>query len=110
MTCTRRPLLGYAAAGAVLPVDTRNRRLFGTFEVEDDDDLALRRALGVVVGETQLTLVLTDRRTGEGDRCGPPSEDALLGWYGCVPHVNGVLPDAQFYLVTARTSSTRTAA
>jgi suppressor of ftsI/bilirubin oxidase len=68
-----------------------NRGLFGTFEVEDDDELALRRALRVVVGETQLTLVLTDRRTGDGDRYAPAPEDELLGWYGCVPHVNGIL-------------------
>jgi FtsP/CotA-like multicopper oxidase with cupredoxin domain len=65
--------------------------LFGTFEVEDDDELALRRALGLRVGETQLTLVLQDRRTGDADRYAPAPEDELLGWYGCVPHVNGVL-------------------
>jgi FtsP/CotA-like multicopper oxidase with cupredoxin domain len=67
------------------------RGLFGTFEVEDDDELALRRALGLRVGETQLTLVLQDRRTGDADRYAPAPEDELLGWYGCVPHVNGVL-------------------
>ena len=68
-----------------------NRGLFGTFEVEDDEELALRRALGLVVGETQMTLVLQDRRTGDADRYAPAPEDELLGWYGCVPHVNGVL-------------------
>ena len=67
------------------------RGLFGTFAVEDDDELALRRALRVVVGDTELTLVLQDRRTGDGDRYAPAPEDELLGWYGCVPHVNGTL-------------------
>jgi suppressor of ftsI/bilirubin oxidase len=67
------------------------RGLFGAFEVEDDDDLALRRALRLHVDETELTLVLQDRRTGDADRYAPAPEDELLGWYGCVPHVNGVL-------------------
>ena len=67
------------------------RGLFGTFEVEDDDELALRRALRVAVGDTELTLVLQDRRTGDADRYAPAPEDELLGWYGCVPYVNGVL-------------------
>jgi suppressor of ftsI/bilirubin oxidase len=68
-----------------------HRGLFGTFEVEDDDDLALRRALRATVGDTELTLVLQDRRTGDADRYAPAPEDELLGWFGCVPHVNGVL-------------------
>ena len=67
------------------------RGLFGAFEVEDDDEMALRRALDLVVDETQLTLVLQDRRVGDADRYAPAPEDELLGWYGCVPHVNGVL-------------------
>jgi blue copper oxidase len=67
------------------------RGLFGTFEVEDDDETALRRALRLAVGDTELTLALQDRRTGDADRYAPAPEDELLGWYGCVPHVNGVL-------------------
>ena len=67
------------------------RGLFGTFEVEDDDELALRRALGLAVGDSQITVVLQDRRSGDADRYAPAPEDELLGWYGCVPHVNGVL-------------------
>ena len=67
------------------------RGLFGAFEVEDDDELALRRALRLAVNETEITLALQDRRTGDGDRYAPAPEDELIGWYGCVPHVNGVL-------------------
>ncbi|MFO1313699.1 MAG: multicopper oxidase family protein [Burkholderiales bacterium] len=68
-----------------------NRGLFGLLEVEDDDDLALRRALGLDTGDTELTLVLQDRRAGDADRYAPAPEDELLGWFGCLPHVNGVL-------------------
>jgi suppressor of ftsI/bilirubin oxidase len=67
------------------------RGLFGTFEVEDDDELALRRALRLRADDNDLTLALQDRRTGDEDRYAPAPEDELLGWYGCVPHVNGVL-------------------
>ena len=35
--------------------------------------------------------MLQDRRAGDGDRYAPAPEDELLGWYGCQPHVNGVL-------------------
>ena len=61
------------------------RGLFGLFEVEDDDELALRRALDVAPGATQMNLVLQDRRAGDGDRYAPAPEDELLGWYGCLP-------------------------
>lgn len=67
------------------------RGLFGMLEVEDDDEIALRRALDVVPGETELALVLQDRRGGDAGRYAPAPEDELLGWYGCLPHVNGVL-------------------
>jgi suppressor of ftsI/bilirubin oxidase len=68
-----------------------HRGLFGLLEVEDDDELALRRALDLTPGATQLDLALTDRRSGDADRYAPAPEDELLGWYGCLPHVNDVL-------------------
>ena len=67
------------------------RGLFGLVEVDDDDERALRRALDLSPGATELTLVLQDRRAGDGDRYAPAPEDELYGWYGCLPHVNGVL-------------------
>ena len=76
------------------------RGLFGLLEVDDDDDRTLRRALDLARGETELTLVLQDRRAGDGDRYAPAPEDELLGWYGCLPHVNGVL--RPFHEVAAR--------
>ena len=67
------------------------RGLFGLIEVEDDDERALRRALDLAPGVTEIPLVLQDRRAGDGDRYAPAPEDELLGWYGCLPHVNGTL-------------------
>jgi suppressor of ftsI/bilirubin oxidase len=67
------------------------RGLFGMLEVEDDEEIALRRALDVEPGGTELALVLQDLRGGDADRYAPAPEDELLGWYGCLPHVNGVL-------------------
>ena len=68
-----------------------HRGLFGLLEVDDDDQRALRRALDLTPGATELSLVLQDRRAGDADRYAPAPEDELLGWYGCLPHVNGVL-------------------
>ncbi|MFO1304355.1 MAG: multicopper oxidase domain-containing protein [Burkholderiales bacterium] len=68
-----------------------HRGLFGAIAIEDDDEHALRRALALDAGETELTLVLQDRRAGDADRYAPAPEDELLGWFGCLPHVNGVL-------------------
>ena len=67
------------------------RGLFGLIEVTDDDERRLRNALDLTPGSTELTLVLQDRRVGDGDRYAPAPEDELLGWYGCRPHVNGTL-------------------
>lgn len=67
------------------------RGLFGILEIEDDDERALRRALDLTPGITELTLVLQDRRAGAKDRYMPPPEDALFGWYGDQPQVNGSL-------------------
>ncbi|MFO1324734.1 MAG: multicopper oxidase family protein [Burkholderiales bacterium] len=67
------------------------RGLFGMLEVIDDDEASLRRALGLEPGVSELTLALQDRRAGDGLRYAAAPEDELLGWYGCLPHVNGVL-------------------
>jgi len=67
------------------------RGLFGLIEVEDDDERALRRALDLAPGTTEIPLILQDRRPGDADRYAPAPEDELLGWYGCLPHVNGTL-------------------
>jgi len=67
------------------------RGLFGLIEVTDDDERMVRKALDLTPGSTELTLVLQDRRVGDGDRYAPAPEDELLGWYGCQPHVNGIL-------------------
>lgn len=76
------------------------RGLFGMLEVDDDDEASLRRALGLEPGANELTLALQDRRTADGQRYAPMPEDVLLGWYGCLPHVNGVL--RPFHDVAAR--------
>jgi FtsP/CotA-like multicopper oxidase with cupredoxin domain len=65
------------------------RGLFGLIEVTDDDERIVRKTLDLVPGSTELTLVVQDRRVGDGDRYAPAPEDELLGWYGCQPHVNG---------------------
>ena len=64
------------------------RGLFGLIEVEDEEDLALRRSLDLVPGATELTLILQDRRSG-GPAYAPTSQDMLFGWYGDQPQVNG---------------------
>lgn len=77
-----------------------HRGMFGLIEVNDDDERSLRRALDVSPGTTELTLILQDRRVGDRDRYAPAPEDELYGWYGCVPHVNGVL--RPFHTVVGR--------
>jgi suppressor of ftsI/bilirubin oxidase len=74
--------------------------LFGLLDVDDDEQRALREALELTPGDTELTLVLQDRRAGDGNRYAPAPEDELYGWYGCLPHVNGVL--RPFHRVAAR--------
>ncbi len=68
-----------------------HRGLFGLIEVDDEDQRALRSSLELTPGDTELTLVVQDRRIGDGDRYAPAPEDELYGWFGCLPHVNGVL-------------------
>ncbi|MFO1412885.1 MAG: multicopper oxidase domain-containing protein [Burkholderiales bacterium] len=67
------------------------RGLFGLLEVQDDEDAALRRALALTPGDTELALVVQDRPGGDVRRYAPGPADAMLGWYGCVPEVNGVV-------------------
>lgn len=76
------------------------RGLFGMLEIEDDEEHVLRRALDLAPGTSEISLALQDRRPGDADRYAPNPEDELLGWYGCLPHVNGVL--RPFHEVAAR--------
>ncbi len=76
------------------------RGLFGILEIEDDDERALRRALDLTPGSTELTLVLQDLRADAKYRYMPAPEDALFGWYGDLPQVNGRL--RPFHDVSAR--------
>jgi len=62
--------------------------LFGLLFIEDDEELALRRALEIVPGETEIPLVLHDRRNGAQDRYAPSSGDLMHGWYGDQSLVN----------------------
>ena len=62
--------------------------LFGLIEVGDDEDRALRRALDVVPGETELVLALQDRRPGGGYAAS--DLDRVHGHFGPCLTVNGV--------------------
>ena len=62
--------------------------LFGLIEVGDDEDRALRRALDVAPGETELVLVLQDRR--DGARYAAGDADLVHGHFGPCLTVNGV--------------------
>ncbi|MEO8487593.1 MAG: multicopper oxidase domain-containing protein [Betaproteobacteria bacterium] len=61
--------------------------LFGLIEVNDDEDRALRKALDVVPGETEVLLVLQDRRAGDGYAAS--DADRLHGLFGPCVTVNG---------------------
>jgi suppressor of ftsI/bilirubin oxidase len=58
------------------------RGLFGLIAVEDDDEVKLRAALSLAPGETEIPLVLHDRRANPPHRYTPSADDLLLGWYG----------------------------
>jgi len=60
--------------------------LFGLIDVDDDDHAALRRALDLVPGHTELTLVLQDRRRGG---YGASEQHARHGFMGDDAYVNG---------------------
>jgi suppressor of ftsI/bilirubin oxidase len=64
--------------------------LAGLFIVEDDEDLALQRALDLRLGETDIPLVLQDRRFDEsgGLVYAPGAEDRFAGHYGAETLVN----------------------
>ena len=62
--------------------------LFGLVFIEDDEELTLRRALEIVPGETEIPLVLHDRRSATPDRYAPSSSDQTHGWYGDESLVN----------------------
>jgi suppressor of ftsI/bilirubin oxidase len=62
--------------------------LFGPIEVNDDEDRAVRRALDVVPGDTELLLVLQDRR--ERGPYDASEADRLHGRFGPCLTVNGV--------------------
>jgi blue copper oxidase len=64
------------------------RGLLGLFMVEDADEFALRRALALVPGETEIPLLLTDRRSGAAEPYSPSPADLLHGWYGDEALVN----------------------
>ena len=76
------------------------RGLFGLFAVEDDEEDALRAALALVPGETEIPLVLHDRKRAAPGRYAPSSSDRLFGWYGDEPLVN--FTARPFLDVTAR--------
>ena len=61
--------------------------IFGLIEVGDDEDRALRRALDVQPGETELVLVLQDRSPGN---YAATDADRLHGRFGACLTVNGV--------------------
>jgi len=61
--------------------------LYGAIEVEDEDDAALRRALDVEPGKTEIPLVLQDRRTTGGYKA--TEADRMHGFLGDAMYVNG---------------------
>jgi blue copper oxidase len=65
-----------------------SRGLFGILMVEDDDEAALRKALALVPGETEIPLVLHDRRSKVPGQYLPTAGDLLHGWYGDEALVN----------------------
>jgi blue copper oxidase len=62
--------------------------LFGLLAIEDDEESALRRALDLVPGETEIPLVLHEARRTAPGRYAPRPDDLRLGWFGDVPLVN----------------------
>ncbi len=62
--------------------------LFGMIDVDDQDHAALRQALDLVPGRTELTLALHDRRADAAYR--PSAADLMHGFFGDDALVNGV--------------------
>jgi suppressor of ftsI/bilirubin oxidase len=64
------------------------RGLIGLLQVDDANDDALRRALALEPGVTEIPLVMHDRRPATPPRYGPSASDLVHGWYGDEPLVN----------------------
>ncbi len=64
------------------------RGMFGLIEVEDNDERALRAALDLVPGRSEIPIILQDRR---GPNYAADDNDRLHGWYGGDVHVNGAV-------------------
>jgi len=62
------------------------RGMFGLIEVEDDDERALRAALELVPGRSEIPLILQDRR---GTVYEVTDADRFHGWLGDAIYVNG---------------------
>jgi blue copper oxidase len=66
------------------------RGLFGLIEVEDRDERALRTALELAPGRTEIPLILQDRRTASGGRDYVASAgDRMHGFLGDTVLING---------------------
>ena len=63
------------------------RGMFGLIEVEDDEERALRTALGLVPGRSEIPLMLQDRR-GVADYAATAS-DRMHGYFGNSVEING---------------------
>jgi suppressor of ftsI/bilirubin oxidase len=64
------------------------RGMFGLIEVEDDDERALRAALDLGPGSSEIPLILQDRRGVDYTATDP---DRMHGWLGDDIHVNGAV-------------------
>jgi blue copper oxidase len=64
------------------------RGMFGLIEVEDDDERALRSSLDLVPGQSEIPLILQDRR---GTDYFPSDSDRVHGWFGDSITVNGTV-------------------
>ena len=61
--------------------------LYGAIQLEDDDDDSLRKALDLVPGRTEITLVMQDRRADSS--YSPSAADLMHGFFGDELYVNG---------------------
>ena len=61
--------------------------LFGALEIEDADELALREALDLVPGRTEITLAMQDRRADPAYE--PARPDLMHGFFGDDLAING---------------------
>jgi blue copper oxidase len=64
------------------------RGLFGALEITDDDEAKLRAALDLVPGQSEIALVLQDRRAGDNGYA-PSPMDQTHGFLGDTVFVNG---------------------